>query len=399
MIKNAGNSVPYNLERVFQTKLGGFLIQYVSKPGLPTWNQISPSLELITDNVTVTSKSRLLYFNCGHGAGVVSLARQARHKEFWLYETNYLALEMTKKTLEINQVGDVFISDEIELLEDQKQTFDDIIIDLPKGRSLAQSWLLKAYDALRVGGRLYLAGSKSEGIQAVIKDAEELLGIPAILGYKKGNRIVRYVKNIPAHKLPVWAQRPGIAPNTWHEMGITIKNHSLKLYSLPGIFSYDRLDPGTQILLSAVDIQIGAQFLDLGCGYGIIGLIAGLSGAAPVDLVDVNLLAVAATRKNIISNGIKSAAVLPSDVLQSVSDHQFDQILTNPPFHSGKAVDYQMSHAFIEQSWRHLKPGGEFNLVANQFIRYDNLMKPLFRQITVLAESNGYRVWQGIKST
>jgi 16S rRNA (guanine1207-N2)-methyltransferase len=397
MRKNTRVSAPYQCKEVFQAQLGGQPVHFVSKPGLSNWDQVSPSMELIAENVDLPLEACILYFGFGHGAGVVALARQARHREFWLYDTNEIALWMAKQTFEINQINNVTICDAIDIPDPQKQTFDRVIVDLPKSRYLAQSWLLKAFDALKFGGHLYLAGSNSEGIQSVSKDAESLFGPPGILGYKKGNRIVRFVKNTFPIKQPAWALQPGIAPHSWHEMDVLIRDYSLKLYSLPGIFSYDRVDPGTYLLLEAVNIQAGSHLLDLGCGYGIIGLIASLSGAAQVDLVDVNLLATAAAQKNILSNGIKGATVIPSDVLQSVADRKYSHILTNPPFHSGKAVDYQMAQAFIEQSWQNLIPDGQFTLVANQFIRYDNIMKSFFRRTIKLADSNGYQVWQGIK--
>jgi 16S rRNA (guanine1207-N2)-methyltransferase len=397
MKNHTKNSVPYNLEQVFQIELNGQPIRFVSKPGLPNWNQLSPSVELIADYVVVQPGARVIYFGYGHGAGLAALARRDQRNEFWLYDTNYIALQMAKQTLEINQIGRVTIYDEVDFPETQRQGFDIVVIDLPKGRILAQSWLLKAYDVLKPGGHLYLAGSKNEGVQTAIKDAGELFGEPGILGYKKGNRIARYVNPAFRPKQPVWALRPGIAPHTWHEMDLTIKNHALKIFSLPGIFSYDRLDSGTRLLLEKVDIQAGSHVLDLGCGYGVIGIIASLSGAAQVDLVDVNLFALAAARKNILANGITNALVFPSDALGSLKDQRYAQILTNPPFHAGKAVDYQMAQAFIEQSWQRLEPGGQFYLVANQFIRYDNIMKLLFRRTTHLAESGGFRIWQGTK--
>jgi 16S rRNA (guanine1207-N2)-methyltransferase len=397
MTKNSIVSTPYGLETVFQTELKGRLIYYVSKPGLPNWNQISPSMELIAENVFIPPDARILYIGSRHGAGAVALARQARHKELWLYETNHIALPMAKRTFDLNLVGNVTICDEIDLPETQKQSFDVVIIDLPKGRLLAQNWLLKADEALKVGGHLYLAGSNNYGIQTVIKDAESLLGASGILGYKKGNRIVRFLKNSIPQNQPIWASQPGIAPRTWYAMDVIIKDHPLKIFSLPGVFSYDRLDPGTVLLLDVSVIQAGSHILDLGCGYGIIGLIASRSGAAQVDFVDVDFSAIAASRKNVMVNRIQGAHVIPSDVLQSVSDRQYDQILTNPPFHSGKSVDYQMAQAFIDQSYQHLKPGGQLILVANQFIRYENLMKSLFRRTDVLVETSGYRVWQAIK--
>ena len=67
---------------------------------------------------------------------------------------------------------------------------------------------------------------------------------------------------------------------------------------------------------------------------------------------------------------------------------------TNPPFHLGKAVDYEVARAFIEGARQALKPGGRFYLVANQFIRYDQLLRVSFARVTCVAETRSYRVWR-----
>jgi 16S rRNA (guanine1207-N2)-methyltransferase len=69
-------------------------------------------------------------------------------------------------------------------------------------------------------------------------------------------------------------------------------------------------------------------------------------------------------------------------------------VLTNPPFHVGKAVDYEIARAFVVQTRRALRPGGQLVLVANQFIRYDQLLRLAFEQVACLAETRSYRVWQ-----
>ena len=137
--------------------------------------------------------------------------------------------------------------------------------------------------------------------------------------------------------------------------------------------------------------------LDLGCGYGVIGLIAARSGAAQVDLVDSNLLAVAAAAKNLSLHCIANARAIPSDVLSAVMEEQYHLIVTNPPFHAGKPVDYQIANAFIQQSWQALEKRGRFLLVANRFIRYDRLMEQTFTEVRCIAQTGRYHVLLGSK--
>jgi 16S rRNA (guanine1207-N2)-methyltransferase len=167
---------------------------------------------------------------------------------------------------------------------------------------------------------------------------------------------------------------------------------------LPGVFSSDRLDDGTRLLLSRLEVLPGARLLDLGCGYGLIGLIAAQNGATSVDMVDTNLLAVAAAQANLELYGIQNAQAFPSDALEAVLDRRYTHVVTNPPFHLGHSVDYQVTQAFIHQAWQVLEPGGQLLLVANKFIRYDLEMTPLFKHVERLAETNRYQLLSARKA-
>ena len=130
-----------------------------------------------------------------------------------------------------------------------------------------------------------------------------------------------------------------------------------------------------------LEVPPGARLLDLGCGYGLIGLIAAQNGATNVDMVDTNLLAIAAAQANLALYGIQNAQAFPSDALEAVIDRRYTHVVTNPPFHVGHSVDYQVTQAFIQQAWQVLEPGGQLLLVANKFIRYDLEMTPLFKHV------------------
>ena len=142
--------------------------------------------------------------------------------------------------------------------------------------------------------------------------------------------------------LPVLHPTPGLS----FPLHLQITSYAIR--SLPGIFSYDHLDEGTEMLLDTAQIPPGAKVLDAGCGYGIIGLFAAVNGAGMVHLVDNNLLAVAASRETLSLNRIKNAQVFAGDLLNPVFPDKYDLILSNPPFHTGHAVDYQIAHALIE---------------------------------------------------
>jgi len=140
-------------------------------------------------------------------------------------------------------------------------------------------------------------------------------------------------------------------------------------------------------------IQAGARVLDVGCGYGLIGLAAARLGAGQVELADVNLLAVAAAGENIVHNRITQARAFASDGVPEGAARRYDLVVSNPPFHVGKAVDRDIARAFIERAQQALEPRGQLMLVANQFLRYDQVLRAAFEQVTCLASNRSYRVW------
>jgi 16S rRNA (guanine1207-N2)-methyltransferase len=151
-------------------------------------------------------------------------------------------------------------------------------------------------------------------------------------------------------------------------------------------------------LLDTVRITPGAIVLDAGCGNGIIGLFATVKGSGMVHMIDNNLLAIASARETLSLNGIQNARVLIGDLNQPLPPDTYDLILSNPPFHTGVAVDYQIAHALIESSYQALHPQGSLTIVANKFIRYDRLIKEIFENVSILAESGKFHVLSGLKS-
>jgi len=373
----------------FSTRLAGREIQVVSKPGLPGWDSVSPAACLLAEHAGMHPGEQAALLGCGHGAAAAALALAQPQATLWLMDHNQVARLAAAHPLQANQVANAQVAPGIEL--PAGTCFDVILLELPKGRQLARRWLVQAFEALHPGGRLLVAGARDLGVQPALQDAQGLFGPGAILDYMKGNRVAQFTRPDQPPG-PGWWDDPGVAPGTWMEFELTLSGEQLHLASLPGVFSAGRLDEGTALLLSVLQVDPTARILDLGCGYGIIGIYAARRGAAWVDLVDSNLLAVAAARENLRRIGLTNAEVLPSDALSAVQGRQYNLIASNPPFHSGKTVDYRMAEAFIQQSRAVLANGGRLVLVANRFIRYDLLLVQHFSRVETLAETRNFHV-------
>lgn len=382
---------PYYETREFQATLRGESLRYFSKPGLPAWDRVTRATALLAEAVELSTSAHALVLGCRRGELGAVLGCQHPDASIVLADTHVVALDLAALTIAANSVPNVVVDRDFLLQPRAGEQFDVVAMELPAGRKTARRWLAYAHAALKPGGALYLAGPNHEGIQPVIDDGRALCGSATILGYKDKNRIARAVKErgMPA---PDWSREAGIAPGTWHAWDTEARGNTFHLHSLPGVFAFDKLDAGTALLLDQLNVPAGAYVLDIGCGYGIIGMLAARLGAAQVDMVDANLLAVASARENVSGNAIAHCDVYASDATSAVAGKRYDLIVTNPPFHAGKAVEYDMAHVFIEDAQRLLAPGGQFMLVANSFIRYDRLLAARFKQVDVRADNGRFQV-------
>ena len=310
-------------------------------------------------------------------------------------DRSHSALSLVQERQQTHPDFQSTVSFEIDLPPSTYGSFDQAALLIPKSRALARRWVLAAYLALKPGGDLYLSGPNDLGIRPLIKDAEAIFLAATILAYKKGNRIARLRKPLDGPELPNgvdWVSEPGIAPGTWQEFQFEWRQSTLNFFTLPGVFSSGELDDGTRLLLDHLELTVESQVLDFGCGCGVIGIIAALIGAAAVDMVDVDLFSIASARKNIAAHQLSNVRCLAGDGLRPVEDRRYTHILTNPPFHSGKSVNYQVTDEFIARSGQLLEKGGQLTLVANRFIPYEQTLERYFRKVTRVVDTNRFQV-------
>ncbi|MBQ9301235.1 MAG: class I SAM-dependent methyltransferase [Clostridia bacterium] len=174
------------------------------------------------------------------------------------------------------------------------------------------------------------------------------------------------------------------------EARFTYRGHALCLTSDAGVFSRGELDAGTRILLAALPQAISGDILDLGCGWGPVGICAALTNPeSTVTFADINSRAVALARENAGKYKI-SGQFIQSDGFADI-DGLFDCIITNPPIRAGKDIIYKM----FSDSAAHLKPDGCLYLVirkqqgAPSAIRF---LTTVFSSVEVIDKSGGYWV-------
>jgi len=169
-------------------------------------------------------------------------------------------------------------------------------------------------------------------------------------------------------------------------------NEDLGLWTQPGIFSWDRVDPGSALLLEHLPAFSG-RGADLGCGLGILArAILRSPEVKALTLVDIDRRAVEAARRNVADPRAKARW---ADVRASgAGETGLDFVVMNPPFHDGGAEDRALGQSFIRRAAEALRPGGACWLVANRHLPYEAVMKPLFRRIALKAETGLYKIYE-----
>ena len=175
----------------------------------------------------------------------------------------------------------------------------------------------------------------------------------------------------------------------------TIKGQHLLLETHPDVFCPRYVDPGTFAMLSKVDFASGDRVLDLGCGYGVVGILAAkLAGPSGVYMVDNNAVAIRLSRENARRNGCLGVHIALSDGVAGLDAGGFDMILCNPPYQ----VDFAVPKRFIEKGFNRLKLGGVMYMVTKRKLWYRNKLIGTFGGVQV-EEIDGYQVFRAERRT
>lgn len=253
-----------------------------------------------------------------------------------------------------------------------------MVMAAPPGVLERRRALALALRALRVGARLTALAPKDRGGARLRKELQQF-GCGVQETAKRHHRICS-------------CERPDVIEGLEEAIadGAPRRVEPLSLWSQPGIFSWDRIDPGSASLLSHLPPMAGAG-ADLGCGVGVLAkAVLSSRGVTSVRLIDIDRRAIEAARRNIDDPraelrwaDVTAAEAAPADL---------DFVVTNPPFHDGGVEDRELGRAFIRCAAHALRRGGALWLVANRHLPYEAGLASLFARVDVRAEEGGYKV-------
>ena len=181
------------------------------------------------------------------------------------------------------------------------------------------------------------------------------------------------------------------------EIEYEVAGNHFKFITDNGVFSKNHVDIATSFMLKTIYEEVKGDILDVGCGYGVIGIIvAKNSNVSSVTMLDVNHRALELTKRNSEKNKVSDKIkIVESDGFEKINE-KYDTIITNPPIRAGKSVIYRM----YEDAKEHLKDGGVLYLVINKKHGAPStitFLDSLFGNCEVLDKKNGFNVIKCVK--
>lgn len=173
------------------------------------------------------------------------------------------------------------------------------------------------------------------------------------------------------------------------ELTYYIKGLVMHFFSDNGVFSKSKVDFGSSLLLKSLPNFDCKKILDVGCGYGPIGLtIAKMNPSSFVQMIDINERAISLAKKNQSLNLIENAEIFVSNIYENI-DKKYDYIVTNPPIRAGKKVVWEITLGAMNR----LLPNGEMWCVIQKKQGADSLIKGLkgvFSSVEIVQKDKGY---------
>ncbi len=348
-----------------------------------TKNPISLPSQLLIRNIAEIIGKRILIIGLPETETLLHLQDLLPKVDLTIYEYDYAAFRRIKSLHPDSHYGPWYSTG---------KKHDAVILYLPKSDILIEMMLRIVNNALTPGGTIYVIGEKNSGIKSSKKEIAQYIGDTTYWDVARHSGIygAQLTKPVIVDKgLDEWEQ----------EYTETINDITIKVISLPGVFSHGRLDEGTRLLLENLDIPENARVLDWGTGSGVIGAYIKQRWAATVgavEMVDSNALAVESARRTIAANKLVNVLVNPSDIFSDVPD-TYDIIVANPPFHGGVETDYTMVERFIMDSYSHLNKHGHMLIVANAFLRYKPLLEKRFKTYKIVAKNKRYLLYEVVR--
>ena len=355
------------------------------------------STKVVIKYIPIEQGKKVLILNPLEISWVFALAKKYPNSEFIVYQSDLGIFnsfcKYFRESLDVQKRISLITDSE---LDDYKipDNMVDIVIYQPEkfsALSLIKLRLLMSKLVLKQSGKLFLISHMRTGATRHIQILDELFETNAkIIGKGGGGYRVIETININTHVHTDISVR--------NKINFQIIGLNLCMDTEDGLFSKDDLDIGTRILLENVDLSQYERMLDLGCGWGAIGIVAALANPKGyVVLIDINTRATTVAFDNIKQLRIQDRSkIISTDDITNI-DGNFDLILSNPPFHANQVI----LKSLFGVSFQKLITNGLLYVVVEQtyVLKFQKILKQIFGNVTVHFEdkNNHFTILVSIK--
>ncbi len=344
-------------------------------------------LNALADDLNLATEPRILIINDSFGALAVALSVFRPQA----VSDSYLSQQATRLNLVANGLPEHGVK-LINSLESLEGPFDWVLIKAPKTLALLEDQLIRLHPHLQPSTKIIVAGMIKALPSSVWKLLERLVGPTTTSLARKKARLVFATLDpalvIPVSPYPVCYQLEG--------SDYLISNHA-------NVFSRDSLDIGTRFFLQHLPTrQDPCDIIDLGCGNGLLGLMAAEKNPeATIHFVDESFMAVASAKENFYRafGHERKATFQVSDGLTDFESASADLILCNPPFHQLHTVGDQIANSLFMASRKVLRKNGELWIIGNRHLNYHVNLNRLFGKHTAVAANAKFVILKAIAKT
>ncbi|MFK5914215.1 MAG: methyltransferase [Woeseiaceae bacterium] len=267
---------------------------------------------------------------------------------------------------------------------------DVILIKIPKNLSFLEDTLIRLQPLLTADTKIIASGMVKSIHTSTLKLFEKYIGSTTTSLAKKKARLifVQFNPELRVNKTPY----PKVYP---------LENSDFEISNHANIFSREKLDIGTRFFLQHLpQNEKFKTVVDLGCGNGVVGLLAAqMNRQAEILFYDESFMAIQSAKENMQKNlpDNRNAQYFENDCLTGVEDSSIDLILNNPPFHQNTAVGDEVAWQMFQQSKKALKQAGELWVVGNRHLSYHIKLKKIFGNCISVASNKKFVILKAVK--
>ena len=345
--------------------------------------------EYLLNNISdsLTDNARILIVNDSFGALTVSLNTYKPTVQ----TDSFLAYQGILNNLAQNNI-DAESNTLLTSMQKLDGIYDFILIKLPKSNAYLENILINIKEHIRSDTKIIAAAMAKNIHTSTLKLFENIIGTTTTSLAKKKARLVFSVADNSASITSPYPQ----------SFDLEVGDKIFSISNNANVFSRDKLDIGTRFFLENMpDCSKYSTIVDLGCGNGILGLVAAYQNTtAKIIFTDESYMAVASAKQNFTDafGKERSAEFIATDCLQGIDKNSVDLILCNPPFHQNHVVGDHIAWQMFNEAYTVLKTGGEFWIVGNHHLAYHAKLKKIFGGYTVVASNKKFAVMFSRKS-